>query len=82
MASPNRNEYLDQVMAQQVQLEQDLRSKRSTAPAAAMPMGLSPGASPPSPARQEVSANVDRSAANGPVVLDTRYWAVAVEPPS
>ena len=28
----NRNEYLDQVVSQQAQLEQDLRPKRSAAP--------------------------------------------------
>jgi hypothetical protein len=35
MANEQRNAYLDQVVAQQEQLEQDLRSKRSSAPLAA-----------------------------------------------
>jgi hypothetical protein len=78
-------------MAQQVQLEQDLRSKRSTAPAAAMPMGSSAGASPPSPARQaaqrELSANLARSAENGPVAMDVRLsgfwrWKTVLVPPN
>jgi hypothetical protein len=56
MSSENRNAYLDQVVAQQVQLEQDLRSKRSvplgySAPAAAgraeaAPPAGAPGAGP------------------------------------
>jgi hypothetical protein len=44
--SETRNTYLDQVVAQQSQLEQDLRSKRASAapmPAAAAPAGGGPG---------------------------------------
>jgi hypothetical protein len=48
-STETRNAYLDQVVAQQERLEQDLRSKRSSAPA---PAGsAAPAAPPPPPAR-------------------------------
>jgi hypothetical protein len=42
-STETRNAYLDQVVAQQERLEQDLRSKRSAPPAPAGPMPVAPG---------------------------------------
>src|SRR5687768_14690462 len=53
MSAENRNEYLDQVVAQQAQLESAMRSKRA-APPPAQPMA--PGApAPAAPARGRAS---------------------------
>ncbi len=43
MSAENRNTYLDQVVAQQQQLEQDLRPSRAAAPQAAAPAPAAPG---------------------------------------
>jgi hypothetical protein len=96
MAGPNRNEYLDQVMAQQVQLEQELRSKRSTAPAseagvqlAMRPLGA--GGPPPAPApttsRRSRMPLVDRATQTVPAAMDVRLsgfwrWKTVLVPPN
>jgi hypothetical protein len=96
MTSPNRNEYLDHVMAQQVQLEHELRSKRSSAPAAeaAVPAAMRPAgavAAPPAPAqpaaRRSRAAVIDRSVETVPAVLDVRLsgfwrWKTVLVPPN
>jgi hypothetical protein len=88
MAGENRNEYLDQVVAQQVQLEQDLRSRRSVASAAPAPAAFARAASPapgsapapggsPAPAPRETQATT----------LDVRVsgfwrWKTVLVPPN
>src|SRR5215467_14395923 len=92
MAGPNRNEYLDHVMAQQVQLEQDLRSKRSTASAAevGVPLAMRP-AGAPAPAqaagRRVRMPVIDRPAETVPAALDVRLsgfwrWKTVLVPPN
>ena len=80
--APNRNEYLDQVVAQQAQLESDLRSKRSMA---------TPAASPPA---GQASPVVKRDRAAGPPpdnlgspAVDVRItgfarWKTVIVPPN
>jgi hypothetical protein len=65
-ATQNRNAYLDQVVAQGAQLEQDLRSKRSV-PMAAGPMAGA-AAPPPPPGAAPAPARL-RADAAGPAPL-------------
>ena len=77
MSSGNRNEYLDQVVAQQGQLEQDLRAKRS-APAAAPVSAL---------AKREQAAARHDAEAPAPAAVDVRVtgvwrWKTVLVPPN
>jgi SPFH domain / Band 7 family len=89
--SGERNAYLDQVVAQQVQLEQDLRSKRSSSPMAAgapadaamaKPLPLRPNepATPP-------PVQVPSAPGTAPSALDVRLsgfwrWKTVLVPPN
>ncbi|HEX6873348.1 MAG TPA: SPFH domain-containing protein [Micromonosporaceae bacterium] len=61
MAAESRNTYLDQVVAQQEQLAQDLRAKRPSAPQPAAIAGAAPGGPARSggPGREQTSSAVD-----------------------
>ncbi len=90
MAGENRNAYLDQVVAQQEQLEQDLRTKRSS------PQSFAPPPMPPARARREPelpgqAASAPRppmtAAGPAPVVADVRIsgvwrWKTVLVPPN
>ena len=80
--SENRNVYLDQVMAQQERLEQDLRSKRSaSAPAAVAPAGGIPAQ------RGRGSGRDAGASAPAPSAVDVRVsgfwrWKTVLVPPN
>ncbi len=86
MSTENRNTYLDQVVAQQARLEQDLRPSRSAAPAAVAP------APPPPPGAMAKRARVLAAAEAGgarpaPTAVDVRVtglgpWKTVVVPPN
>jgi hypothetical protein len=87
-STETRNAYLDQVVAQQERLEQDLRSKRPAPPASAGPM---PGA--PAPARgaiakrQRVVDEVGGVAQPAGAAVDVRVtgfwrWRTVIVPPN
>ena len=84
-ATQNRNAYLDQVVAQGAQLEQDLRAKRS-APMASL---AAPAAAPPPPpgAAPGRSRALDTDAEPGSHAVDVRItgvgrWKTVVVPPN
>jgi SPFH domain / Band 7 family len=89
-ATQNRNTYLDQVVAQGAQLEQDLRAKRA-APMASMPAGAPlppppPGAAP-APARLRADTTPGGGAEPGSHAVDVRItgigrWRTVVVPPN
>ncbi len=82
--SGERNEYLDQAVAQQEQLEQDLRAKRhapyAAAPASAAPPGVGPSR------RQRIMSAIERPAP-APSAVDVRVsgvwrWKTVLVPPN
>jgi hypothetical protein len=92
-AGEQRNVYLDQVVAQQERLEQDLRSKRVAAPSAAAPAQAAASASP---GRQDRAPGVGQSGGGGsggsgtgpaPAAMDVRItgfwrWRTVLVPPN
>ena len=74
----NRNVYLDQVVAQQERLEQNLKSKRAPAPAAAA--GAARGASASGPWRRRAGAGRGQPAPAGGRRADHRLLAVEDRP--
>lgn len=80
--SAERNAYLDQAVAQQERLEQDLRVKRSAAaPAAAAPPGAGPSR------RQRIAAIAEQAAPPAPSGVDVRVtgfwrWKTVIVPPN
>jgi SPFH domain / Band 7 family len=88
-ATQNRNAYLDQVVAQGAQLEQDLRAKRSAPMASLAAPAAAPAAAPPPPpgAAPGRSRAVESDAEPGSHAVDVRVtgvgrWKTVVVPPN
>jgi SPFH domain / Band 7 family len=86
MSMENRNTYLDQVVAQQARLEEDLRPSRSAAPAAGAPAPAPPPGAMSKRARALAAASPE-AAAPAPSAVDVRVtgfgpWKTVVVPPN
>jgi hypothetical protein len=86
MSTENRNTYLDQVVAQQARLEQDLRPSRSAAPGAVAPAPASAPGALPKRARALAAAEA-QMARPAPTAVDVRVtglgpWKTVVVPPN
>jgi hypothetical protein len=87
MATEQRNEYLDQVVAQQERLEQDLRSKRSTYTAPPMQAAAAPAARSRGFAMSSLPAGPAGGSGAAPSALDVRVtgfwrWKTVLVPPN
>ena len=90
MSDSNRNEYLDQVVAQQERLQQDLRAKRSVPQAQAVSAPAAEGAMPAPPARSRqfaLPAFQATAAAPATSAVDVRVtgfwrWKTVLVPPN
>jgi hypothetical protein len=78
--SAERNVYLDQAVAQQERLEQDLRARRPSSPQAAVPAGAGPS-------RKQRIAAVEQAAMPSTPAVDVRVtgfwrWKTVIVPPN
>lgn len=83
----NRNVYLDQVVAQQERLEQDLRSKRSTAPAPPPMAAPASAGGRVSPVAQAQALPPPGGGTNAPSAMEVRVsgfwrWKTVLVPPN